>query len=282
MAVLTKQTAQNHGMTKAGYIAKMASVTYNDAGCVQGSQCGTFRGTQEFRMIPVTMREMVFDTVGQPHNLSRIYPAVEKLGRDTESGTGKYLDVYFSKYDKKLAHFERPKNLIGIIVLIDGEIVAIDKFPSFTYAEQVWDLMIRDCYGSLAIISELKHKSADYAFTEAYESVKKAHQEGVLDMLEKALKKTKKNMTDSVTEKIQEVLELSFDATLDTEGNPGATSRAPKSYILKTEGYVGQVITENEFNHMVSIVKRERFNPDALREVNELRKKARKQERFSL
>jgi hypothetical protein len=287
MAVVTKQSAQNHGMTKAGYLAKMASVTFNDAGCVQGSQCGTFRGTPEFRMIPVTMREMVFDTVGQPHNLARIYPAVEKLGRDTESGTGKYLDVYFSKYDKKLeqfiAHFERPKNLIGIIVLIDGEIVAIDKFPSFTYAEQVWDLMIRDCYGSLAIISELKHKSAEYAFTEAYEEVKKnAGKYAILDLLEKALKKTKKTMTDNVTEKIQEVLELSFDATLDAEGNPGATSRAPKSYILKAEGYVGQVITENEFNHMVSIVKRERFNPDALREVNELRKKARKQERFSL
>ena len=32
--------------------------------------------------------------------------------------------------------------------MIDGEIVAIDKFPSFTYAAQVWDLLIRDCYGS--------------------------------------------------------------------------------------------------------------------------------------
>jgi hypothetical protein len=286
MAVITKQSAQNHGMTKAGYLAKMASVTYNDAGCVQGSQCGTFRGTQEFRMIPVTMREMIFDTVGQPHNLARIYPAVEKLGHDTGSGTGKYLDVYFSKYDKKLdefiAHFERPKNLIGIIVLIDGEIVAVDKFPSFTYAEQVWDLMIRDCYGSLAIISELNHKTAGYAFTEAYEDVKKTHQENVIDMLEKALKKTKKSMTDSVTEKIQEIMNLEFDATLDTEGNPSATSKAPKSYMLKTDGYIGQVITENEFNHMVSIVKRERFNPNALREVNELRKKARKQDRFSL
>ena len=40
--------------------------------------------------------------------------------------------------------------------------------------------------------------------------------------------------------------------------------------------------TENEFNHLVSVVRRERFNPNALREVNELRRKARKQDRFSL
>jgi len=33
---------------------------------------------------------------------------------------------------------------------------------------------------------------------------------------------------------------------------------------------------------MVSVVKRERFDPNALRAVNELRNKARKQEKFSL
>jgi hypothetical protein len=286
MAVITKQSAQNHGMTKAGYMAQKSSVTFNDAGCVQGSQGGTFRGTQEFRMLPVTMREMVFDTVGQPHNLGRIYPAIEKLGHDTNSGAGRYLNVYFDKYDKKLeqfiAHFERPKNLIGIIVLIDGEIVAIDKFPSFTYAEQVWDLMIRDCYGSLAIISELKNKSTMNNFSQSYEEIKKDYRDNIVDLLEAALKRTKQKMTASVQEKIQELLELTFDATLDTEGNPSSASKAPKSYILKTEGYVGQVLTENEFNYLVSIVKRETFNPNALREINELRSKARKQNNFSL
>ena len=286
MAVLTKQSAQNHGMTKAGYLEKYANVTYHDAGCVQGGQTGYFRGTQEFRMLPITMREIVFDTVGTPNGYHRIYPAIQKLGEDTQSNAGNYLNVYFDKYDKKLeqfiAHFERPNNLIGIIVLVDGEIVAIDKFPSFTYAEQVWNVMIRDCYGSLAIISELKHKSSNTAFTDTFNEMKKTHQENIVDLLEKALKKTKQDITKSVQEKIQELLELTFDATLDTEGNPSIHSKAPKSYMLKTEGYVGQVITENEFNHLVSVVKREKFDPDALREVNELRKKARKQKNFNL
>lgn len=286
MAVMTKQSAQNHGMTKAGYIEKYGNVVYHDAGCIQGGQIGHFRGTQEFRMLPVTMREMVFDTVGQPSSYHRIYPAIQKLGQDTASNAGNYLNVYFEKYDKKLeqfiAHFERPKNLIGIVVMIDGEIVAIDKFPSFSYAEQVWDLMIRDCYGSLAIMSELKNKTSMHDFTDTFNELKKSHQENIVDLLEKALKKTKQTMTASVHDRIAEVLELTFDATLDQEGNPSARSGLPKSYVLKTEGYVGQVITENEFHHMVSIVKRERFDPNALRAVNELRNKARKQERFSL
>jgi len=285
MAVMTKQSAQNHGMLKAGYLDKRASVTYHDAGCVQGSQGGHFRGTSEFRLIPVTIREMLFDSIGKQEGYSRIYPAIRKLGQDTQSSTAEYLDKYFNKYDKKLeqfiAHFERPKNLIGTIVLVDGEIVAIDKFPSFTYAEQVWDLMIRDCYGALAIMSELKAKTTSQEFTETYNDMKRNHQENVIDLLEKVMKKTKEKMTASVTEKIQELLELTFDATLDTEGN-SSSSRAPKSYVLKTEGYVGQVITENEYNHLVSVVKRERFDPNALRDLNELRKKARKQDRFSL
>jgi hypothetical protein len=133
----------------------------------------------------------------------------------------------------------------------------------------------------LAIISEVKKRTSNKEFTQTFNEMKKTQQENIVDLLEKALKKTKANMTASVNEKLQELLELTFDCTLDAEGQPTA-ARAPKSYVLKTEGYVGQVITENEFNHLVSVVKRDRFDPNALREVNELRKKARKQERFSL
>jgi len=285
MAIMTKQQAQNHGMVKAGYIPSKASTTYHDAGCVQGSQGGHFRGTSEYRMIPVTMREMLWDAVGKTSGHGNIYPAIDKLGRDTQSDAGSYLDKYFNKYDKKLeqfiAHFERPRNLIGIIILIDGEIVAVDKFPSFTYAEQVWDIMIRDCYGALAIISELKHKSNMNEFTQTYEDLKKSHRESIVDLLEKTMKRTKEKVTADVHEKIQELLELTFDATLDTEGQITG-SRMPKSYVLKTDGYIGQVITENEFNHLVSVVKRDRFDPNALRDLNELRKKARRQDKFSL
>jgi len=232
------------------------------------------------------MREMVLNTVGKPSSYDRIYSAVNKLGVDTQSNAGNYLNIYFDKYDKKLeqfiAHFERPKNLIGIVVLVDGEIVAIDKFPSFTYAEQVWEMMIRDCYGSLAIISELKKKSTNHAFTENFNEMKKNSQDSIVDLIEKALNKTKKDMTNSVQEKISELLETSFDATSDNEGYSYNSSSAPKSWILRNDGYIGQVITENEFNHLVSIVKREAFNPNALREVNELRRKARRQDKFTL
>jgi hypothetical protein len=284
MAVMTTQRAQNHGMTKAGYVPKSGRAVYNDAGCVQGSQTGHFNGTQEFRFLPYGMREMAFETVGQPHGHSRIYNAINKLGEQTNTITNSYLDKYFSKYDKKLeqfiAHFERPEKLIGMIVLVDGEIIGVDKFPSFTYAEQVWQMMIRDVYGSVAIVSELKNKSSNKEFSNTYTELKSKHRGDVVSLLEKALKKTKEKMTADVTEKIQELFDITFDAKLDTEGNNLAS--APKSYILKSDSHIGQVIVESDFNHLVSIVKRESFDPNAFRKVSELKRKARSQQRFSL
>jgi len=284
MAVMTNQRAQNHGMTKAGYVPKSGQVIYNDAGCVQGSQTGHFNNTNEYRFLPYGMREMAFETVGQPHSHSRIYNAINKLGSETSTRTDSYLDKYFSKYDKKLeqfiAHFERPEKLIGMIVLVDGEIIGVDKFPSFRYAEQVWQMMIRDVYGSVAIVSELKNQSSKKEFTKTYEGLKSKHRGDVVSLLEKALKKTKENITVDVTEKIQELFEVTFDAKLDTEGNSSYT--APKSYILKADGYIGQVIVESDFNHLVSIVKKERFDPNAFRKVNELKRKARSQQKFRL
>jgi hypothetical protein len=289
MAAMTKQSAQNHGMVKGAYIKAKTRENFNDAGCVQGSQCGHFRNVsgQELRMIPVVMREMLFDRINNTSGFDHIYPAIRELGRKTQSNTGEYLDKYFNKYDKKLeqfiAHFERPKNLIGIIVLVDGEIVAIDKFPSFTYSEQVWDMVIRDCYGALAVISELKEHKAKTTFTDTYSALRGRQNESVLEKLERALNKTKEERTKSVEEKLATLLELTLEAKQDTEGSSTSiTGSQPKSYKLEHEGYIGQVITESDFNHLVSIVKRESFDPKALEAVTELRRKARSQDRFQL
>lgn len=286
MATLTVQQAQNHGMVKAGYIKASDTRTYNDAGCVQGSQTGYFSNSSEFRLIPVTMREMLFEAVGNTSGHSNIYPAIERLGRETNSNTDTYLDRYFSKYDKKLeefiAHFERPEKLIGVIVLVDGEVVAIDKYPSFTYAEQVWDMLIRDCYGALAIMAELKGKEGRKTFTETLSETRVTNSASVLDKLQAALTETKKKITKSVEEKIQDLLDMTLNAEDDSEGNEGRSMNDPRSFILKNEGYIGQVISESEYHHLVSIVKKDAYDPSALRTVNEMKRKARGQDRFFL
>ncbi len=285
LAILTKQHAQNHAMTKAGYVAANDNVEFTDAGCIQGSDGGHFHNTQEYRFVPLAIREMFFDAVTEGNSYNRTYPAVRKLGNMTNSNTSEYLDRYFTKYDKKLeefiAHFERPDHLIGMIVLINGEVVAVDKFPSYSYAEQVWEAMIRDSYGSMAIISELKESKPKKLFTEEYKHlIKHNHAESIVEMIEKALNNTKEKINKAVYEKLEEVLPIEFDTELDTNGH--SPNLNVKSFLLKHEGYVGQVIEEEGLNHLVSVVKRESFDPKSIREITELRRKARNQDRFSL
>lgn len=284
MAVITKQNAQDHGMVKGGYIGAKSDKTFYDAGCVEGSQPGYFSNTNEFRMMPLTMREMLFDVVGVNRGHDSIYPAIRRLGEDTQSRTQEYLHRYFDKYDKKLeqfiAHFEKPDKLIGMIVFVDGEILAIDKFPSFTYAEQVWDSIIRDCYGSVAIISELEDRTNRKLFTETFEDVKRTNSNKIFsELMGIALAETKKKITLNVEDKINELMLISFNTEYDDANESHDTI---KSLILKSDGYSGQVLVESEFNHLVSIVRKERFNPNALRELNKLKSMARKQQRFGL
>jgi len=287
IAVMTKEHAQNHGMVKAGYVSANSIIKFNDAGCVQGSQAGyiNINSAQEIRMMPVTMREMLFEKIGNTSGHGNIYPAIRRLGQDTQSNAGEYLDKYFNKYDKKLnefiSHFELLDKTIGIIVLIDDEIVSIDKYPSFTYTRQVWNLLIRDCYGALAIIEELNNSKSKNLFTETLSNTHRKSNESVLDKLERALNKTKKNMTKTVEEKIENLFDLALETQLDNIGN-SSNINEPKSYLLKNEGYIGQLITENNYHHLVSIVKKDKFDPSALRKVNEMKRKARNQERFSL
>jgi hypothetical protein len=71
---------------------------------------------------------------------------------------------YQQEINSFIAHFERLPRTIRTIVLIDGEIVAIDNFPNFRYAEQIWDVLIRDCCGALVIASQVNGKGGEALF----------------------------------------------------------------------------------------------------------------------
>lgn len=286
IAVLTKQSAQNHGMVKAAYIPSKSRSDFYDAGCVQGSQTGHIsasKNDQEVRFLPFGVREYIWDKVNKTGSHDNIYAAIDKVGRDTGANSGTYIDQYFKKFDKEInefiAHFERPKNTIGTIVLIDGEIIAIDKFPSFEYCEQVWDALIRDCYGAIAITQERQGKKAQSLFTQNMAKQKRKANETPAAYLKRVMTSTKKSIEDNVRAKLEEILELSFSEKQDTDlnGKNGYTSK-----ILTTEGYIGQKISESNFHHLVSVVRKESFDPERFRKANEMRSKASKQRGFEI
>lgn len=262
-------SAQNHAMVKSAAIKAASQRDYNDAGCVQGSVTGSIRGANvtAIRFMPVGLREALLNEVGV-EGYNHLYKHITAFGERAGSRSGTYIDKYYSQYSGELsefiAHFERPEKVIGIIVLVDGEVLAIDKFPSFTYARQVWELLVRDCYSSVAIESMVKkqeRKTQD--FTELAQKTGREVGEGVAHYLSRVLTQTKQNISDRVRERIRELSIVSFDMEKDKDNSDTVF----ESSILKSDGYIGQSISSGGFNHLVSIIKKEAFDPDRIRET---------------
>lgn len=281
IAVLTKQAAQNHAMVKGAYIPKKSNRDFNDAGCVEGSQTGYIdRFNNDIRMLPFGARESVFEKVNNTEGFQNVYGAIEKVGAETGANSGKYLNMYYSTFDKRLAefiaHFELLEDTIGVIVFVDNEIVGIDKFPSFEYGKQIWETLIRDCYGSIAITQEKNSKKSEKLFTNKLNKSKRKKTETIANFLERLLEDTKKDITSNVTSKIEEIIEVEVEAKQEDSFGGYISS------ILHHEGYTGQLIQESDYNHLVSIVKKGYFDPSKLRVANEMKQLAKKQQKFKL
>lgn len=50
-----------------------------------------------------------------------------------------------------MAEFEHVPDQVGAVILINGQVVGIERAPSCVYWKAVWPRLIRDCYGSLAL-----------------------------------------------------------------------------------------------------------------------------------
>lgn len=272
VAVITSRRAQDHGMVKSAVVPSNTSRDYNDAGCIQGSVTGYIKsGDADVHFLPVTVREMLLEKVGHSHNYQNIYPAIASAGRRTGANSGHYYTNYISRHSKVsaefIAHFERPTDVIGAIVFVDGEIIAIDKFPSYTYFQQIWDLLIRDCYGAVAIESMVNNsqysgqrfkdalgvarESSDVTHATPYELFKHS-----LNILES-------NISALVVERVAELLGVTFDKSHDEDNSDGFY----QSWVLKSEGYIGQAIVSGDNHLLVSIAKRDKFSPESVRET---------------
>jgi hypothetical protein len=279
---LTAYQAQDHATAKAVYIPARTRVAVDDSRCVESSQPGPIDPAKplERKVLPFQLREFSWMKVNVK-GYNQLWESIERFNQSVGVNGGAHIKHYFSRYQQEInsfiAHFERLPRTIGTIVLIDGEIVAIDKFPSFGYAEQIWDVLIRDCYGALVIASQVNGKRGEALFTQTLAGLRRREGESEADLLMRALRGTKARLTNGVTTRLQQCLTLTFAQKPD-ENSTGAC----RSHVLENEGYIGQVLTQSDFHLLVSVVKKASFKPERLREAIALREKARRQARFRL
>ena len=72
-----------------------------------------------------------------------------------------FLKQFRKELDEFVAEFECVPRQIGAIILVDDQVVGIERAPSHAYWQSVWPCLIRECYGSLAIrVAQLKGERA--------------------------------------------------------------------------------------------------------------------------
>ncbi|HSA52631.1 MAG TPA: DUF6569 family protein [Yinghuangia sp.] len=155
LAVIVSQAAQDHAMPRAALVAAGAERSYTAAMCIQQSQGGLIRhGRHRLAVLPPALREAASDLPAEP-GYNRLWPAVSQF-KNSARVTGaanlvQFLKRFATELDQFVAEFECVDDQIGAVVLMDDRVIGVERAPSHTYWQALWEPLIRFCYGAEAV-----------------------------------------------------------------------------------------------------------------------------------
>jgi hypothetical protein len=217
-AYIVKQSAQDHAMAHAGLIGAVKNRVFDTAMCVQQTQPG-FIKTDKYRMLilPFSLREQAYK-VRHVKQYQKLWKPISEFNKRLGVNAGGHLEYFLNQYQKQLdefvAEFEPLEKQVGAIILINGEVMGIERAPNYKYWLSVWPALIRECYGSLAV--EFVKKNPDFVPRAQFNS---EFNEGGLDEIREAMKKARDREEEFVKMTIRNILEDEFvrqsEETLD-------------------------------------------------------------------
>lgn len=264
--------AQDHTISKGVVVPPSGKVTLRDSRCVESTQAGFIRSGEDniMRIAPLALREVAYNYAGVT-DYRKLWGSLQRFNQSTGAGSKAQIKDYFVRWDKDLtqfiAHFERIDNCIGFMTLYEDEVVAIDKFPSFAYTSQIWDRLVRDSYAALVVSAKLANASPASNLPKIRAIGKNT-----------SIKAMYESVVEGRVRHYKRLLEEMVDITFDVKDDSSTSG----SSILSSEGYIGQVISQDGFNVMVSIIKKDKFNPTELRKARAIRALAAEQNLFSV
>lgn len=152
---VVKQAAQDHAMAEVGLVPPGQRGRFDTAMCIQQSQGGLISaGSHRMTILPHQLRERALAVRGQ-RSYDKLWPAISRFNAAFGVKGAAHLSSYFDRFARELdqfvAEFECVPGQVGAIVLIDGDVVGVERGPSHGYWAGVWPALIRGCYGSLAL-----------------------------------------------------------------------------------------------------------------------------------
>jgi hypothetical protein len=160
---IVAQAAQNHALPHAGFVPAGATRKYDTAMCVQQSQGGNIKEERHrLMLLPFPLREKAHG-VRRQVDFRRLWTAIAEFNGQaglTRHGHAGHLEFYFQHYRQQLdtfvAQFEPAARQVGCVVLVGDRVVGVERTPSTPYFRSVWRPLIRECYGTLALLEGLR------------------------------------------------------------------------------------------------------------------------------
>jgi hypothetical protein len=159
LVYITKERAQDRTIPSAHLIVKNKEC---HAFCVQSSQPGLMQGElaekRQLRLLPASVRLSALRLRNQ-EGYSALWDDLGKFNSKLQI-SGNYLTSFFENYQKQLnefvAQFEPVPNQRGAVIIINNQVAGIEIMPDNSAFLSLWEPLIRDCYGSQAILQSLK------------------------------------------------------------------------------------------------------------------------------
>lgn len=238
--VIPGKHAQDHAMAGAGLIAAKKSKTYKNAMCIQESQGGVYKkGNYELLILPYALREAALSK-RKEHSYDKLWGDIRSFNSAlaVSSGSGGHLEYFLKHYkdelDQFVAEFECVPKQCGALILVDGDLVGVERSPNPKYWRSIWSTLIRECYGSLAILARKKY--GDKLPPLKTRVPMKVRGINTIDDLERAFNEAKDKEDGNVKTIIRKMLDDGFD----TETEEAVGER--KIVTVKNDQFVGQIL----------------------------------------
>lgn len=244
-AILTKQSAQNHAVGHAIPIKSGSQVTDRTAACIQDSQGGTIRmGEHQLSILPWLLKEPMFQIRGE-QKYSKLWPSIKQFNTTLGLADRGHLEVYLQHFKKELdqfiAEFEVVHRQVGAVILINGEVVGVERAPNYAYWKDVWTPLIRECYGSLVLQYRKKYGDSPPPPKTRKPLSKRPRMD--LDALQDALEVAQSREAEAARNVVRNFVEDQFEVKNETIGSKVAGMKVQS---LTNKQFKGQVVKDGE------------------------------------
>lgn len=259
---IVEQEAQNHAMAHVAVVKPKTEEAFDTAMCIQQNQ-GGFIQADNYKMItlPFSLREKALNMRNEK-SFDRLWNDIGSFNQQFDAKPNGHLENFLNSFktelDQFVAEFECVPLQVGAIILLDGEIVGVERAPSEAYWNAVWPGLIRECYGSLAI-EYMKSKNGNVEIPKGRVLIKEKTDS--LDDLEGALLAAEDKQNEIVQAKIKSIETECFEP--EEEERTGLVTIET----IENKQFVGQYISANNKHYNNSILYASLIMKDAFRQL---------------